>query len=411
MHTMKKQAVLCVDDENLVLASLTRELRRMLSADYVIETSEDGEDALDIFQELLEDGYDVPLVISDYIMPGMKGDELLRRIHERSPSTLTVMLTGQADMEGVTNAINSANLYRFMAKPWHQSDLALTVKEALRSYTQTRQLEEHYAMLENMNVILERQVKERTIELEAQHAELQEKHAQLHAANASKDKFFSIISHDLRSPLSTLLGFAQLLSKQIRTAPVETMTDYADKICNSAERLHALLENLLSWSRLQRGVMEHCPEEIALNELIEDNLALFASKADSKHIWLSSSVAENARVYADYNMVNTVVRNLLSNALKFCGSGDSIRVGATVSDRHVEVAVADTGPGIPADDLPKLFRTDSRYTNVGTAGETGTGLGLLLCQEMVEKNSGSIWVESELGSGTTFRFTLPKAYV
>lgn len=407
---MKKQAVICVDDERLVLTSLTRELRRMLDADYLIETSEDGEDTLEMFQELLEDGYDVPLVISDYIMPGMKGDELLRRIHEISPNTLTVMLTGQADMEGVTNAINAANLYRFISKPWHQTDLSLTVKEALRSYAQARQLEEHYAMLENMNVILEQQVKERTAELQAQHVELQEKNAQLHAANASKDKFFSIISHDLRSPLSTLLGFAQLLADQIRTASTDAVTDYAVKIRSSAERLNALLENLLSWSRLQRGVMEHCPEEIALHELIEDNLALFASKAESKQIWLSSSVAEHIEVYADYNMVNTVARNLLSNALKFSRSGDSIRVSAVESDRHIEIAVADTGLGIPADSLSKLFRADSHYTNIGTGGETGTGLGLLLCQEMVEKNSGSIWVESEVGKGTTFRFTLPKAH-
>ena len=407
---MKKQAVICVDDERLVLTSLTRELHRMLGADYLIETSEDGEDALDIFQELISDGYDVPLVISDYIMPHMKGDELLRRIHDASPKTLTIMLTGQADMDGVTRAINYANLYRFIAKPWHQSDLSLTVKEALRSYAQARQLEEHYAVLENMNAILEQQVKERTVELEARHLELQEKNTQLHASNASKDKFFSIISHDLRSPLSTLLGFAQLLSEQIRTAPIDLVAEYACKILNSAERLNALLENLLSWSRLQRGVMEHCPEEISLYELIEDNLALFASKAESKHIRLSSSVGEEVRVYADYQMVNTVARNLLSNALKFSRSGDSIQISATISDRHVEIAVADTGPGIHAEDLPKLFRVDSHYTNIGTAGEAGTGLGLLLCQEMVEKNSGSIWVESEIGKGTTFRFTLPKAY-
>jgi len=407
---MKKQAVICVDDERLVLTSLTRELHRMLDASYLIETSEDGEDALEMFQELLAEGYDIPLVISDYIMPSMKGDELLRRIHEISSNTLTIMLTGQADMEGVTNAINSANLYRFIAKPWHQSDLNLTVKEALRSYAQARQLEEHYAVLENMNAILEQQVKERTAELEVQHLELQEKNAQLHAANTSKDKFFSIISHDLRSPLSTLLGFAQLLSEQIRTAPLERMAEYADKIRNSAERLHTLLENLLSWSRLQRGVMDYCPEEMSFYDVAEDNLALFASKAESKQIRLSSSVAEDLRAYADYNMINTVVRNLLSNALKFSRAGDSINISATMSDRHVEIAVADTGIGILAEDLPKLFRVDSYHTNVGTAGETGTGLGLLLCQEMVEKNSGSIWVESEVGKGTTFRFTLPKAY-
>ncbi|MBD3306370.1 response regulator, partial [candidate division KSB3 bacterium] len=149
---MKEEIVLlCVDDEEMILRSLKRELNDELGKEYLIETAEGGKDALDLFTELVDDGYEIPVVISDHIMPGMKGDELLQRIHERSPDTLKVMLTGQADMEAVTNAVNTANLYRYIAKPWEKTDLILTVKEALHRYFQAKDLEDHRRHLERAN--------------------------------------------------------------------------------------------------------------------------------------------------------------------------------------------------------------------------------------------------------------------
>ncbi len=139
---MSKPVILCVDDEKIVLNGLKEQLKRAMGNDYSIETAEGGEDALEIFEELLEDNYEIPVIIADYIMPDMKGDELLKRIHDISPKTLKIMLTGQASTEGVTNAVNYANLYRYMGKPWQQEDLILTVTEALRSYFQDKQLEE-----------------------------------------------------------------------------------------------------------------------------------------------------------------------------------------------------------------------------------------------------------------------------
>src|SRR5210317_508339 len=133
---MKEPVILCVDDEEIVLRSLQRELNEALNNAYIIETAEGGYDALELFHELKRDGYDVPLLISDHIMPDMKGDELLRRIHEHSPGTLKIMLTGQADMQAVTHALNAADLYRYIPKPWETTDLIMTVKEALRRYGQ-----------------------------------------------------------------------------------------------------------------------------------------------------------------------------------------------------------------------------------------------------------------------------------
>ena len=152
---MTKQVVICVDDEMTVLRSLKAELKEAIGKDYLIEIAESGEDALALLEELLEDGYEIPLIISDYIMPDMKGDELLKRVHLISPQTLKIMLTGQADLEAVANAINQAKLYRYIAKPWQASDLSLTVKEAVNSYLQDKKLAAQNAQLQQMNQELE----------------------------------------------------------------------------------------------------------------------------------------------------------------------------------------------------------------------------------------------------------------
>ncbi len=238
-------------------------------------------------------------------------------------------------------------------------------------------------------------------------AERKRAEAELRDANASKDKFFSIISHDLRSPFNAVLGYMQLMFEDFETYEPEQLKQNIEHVYKSAERLYALLENLLTWSRIQRGAMKCKPEEFDLQEIAENNIDLFFSKAEQKRVLLKTSVQEGMGVYADYNMVNTVIRNLVSNALKFTSTDGIIEISAQNRNDHFEISVSDTGAGIPAEDLAKLFRIDVQYTNLGIDGEKGTGLGLILCQDLVEKNGGRIWVESEVAKGTTFRFTLP----
>jgi PAS domain S-box-containing protein len=158
---MKENVILCVDDEEMVLRSLRRELNRALSDEYIIETAEGGEDALEVFEELLNEGYEIPLVIADQIMPGMKGDELLKRIHARSPEILKIMLTGQADMKAVTNAVNQANLYRYIPKPWENTDFCLTIKEAVHRYFQDKKLEEQHKALQKLYAQAQQEITER----------------------------------------------------------------------------------------------------------------------------------------------------------------------------------------------------------------------------------------------------------
>jgi PAS domain S-box-containing protein len=241
-------------------------------------------------------------------------------------------------------------------------------------------------------------------------AELRAAHAELHALNASKDKFFSIISHDLRSPFSTLMGFSEILEQQADTLTREEIKSQAHWLHASAERVYALLENLLNWSRLQRGAMPCQPENISVAQIADDNLALFQSKAEQKQITLTGTIDDQAWVYADYAMVNTVVRNLLSNALKFTPTGGRIDLSARTLDAEIEVTVADTGVGMEPEDCARLFRIDEQHTTAGTDGEKGSGLGLILCRELVERNGGQIRVESQPGQGTTFRCTLPQSH-
>ena len=250
--------------------------------------------------------------------------------------------------------------------------------------------------------------KEAETQLLVIHNELKEKNAQLAELNASKDKFFSIISHDLRSPFNILLGYSNLLVENSeRYSPAE-LTSRAQKIQTSAKKLYTLLENLLTWSRIQRGAMEYEPEPIQLNEIIEETIDLFLSQAEHKTIVLHSASSPDMQVYADYQMLHTILRNLLSNALKFTPAEGRVEITARDDGAVVEIAIADTGVGINPADLPRLFRIDSQYTRQGTAGEKGTGLGLSLCKDLVEKNHGRIWVNSVMDNGTTFTFTIPK---
>jgi signal transduction histidine kinase len=230
--------------------------------------------------------------------------------------------------------------------------------------------------------------------------------------NASKDRFFSIVAHDLRGPFNPLLGMAKLMTRLPDDASPPEFRTMAESIYFSARGVYELLENLLAWSCLQRGRMEHEPEQLALHELADRNVKLFAEVAADKGIRLESSIAAGVTVHADRNMMNTVLRNLTSNALKFTPRGGWVTISAlpdTADAGMVTVTVSDNGLGIRPADQAKLFRMDVTHSTRGMAEEKGTGLGLLICQEMVERNGGRIWIESDgtPGRGTTVKFTVP----
>lgn len=225
--------------------------------------------------------------------------------------------------------------------------------------------------------------------------------------NAQKDKFFSIIAHDLKNPFNSILGLSQLLIEQINEKDYEGIEEYAGYIKQSTQKAMNLLINLLDWSRSQTGRMAFNPEKFDLVELIEENRLLFDGNANQKSITLTNHSSNNLFVYADRQMVSTIIRNLVSNAIKFTKEGKEIVVTAEKNGTNILVSIKDEGVGITPERIDKLFQIDSNDSTPDTNNEMGTGLGLILCKEFVNKHGGDIWVESEPNIGSTFYFTLP----
>jgi len=279
-----------------------------------------------------------------------------------------------------------------MSKPFVPEILLSKVKVFVDLYRQRRALEEE--------VQRRRQAE----------AALQEANLALSKLNADKDKFLSIISHDLRGPFNIVLGNAQLLIKKLDSMNKTDVQDATYSIYSGARAAYNLLENLLTWSQMQReGGIEFCPEPIELRGLAHETLEVLEQTAAQKGIGMRNLIAPGLWVQADQHMLETVIRNLTSNALKFTPRGGQVTLAARANGAVVNVSVKDTGVGISPADVAKLFRLDAQHTTLGTEKERGSGLGLIICKEMAERNGGQITVESELGSGTTVEFTVPRA--
>jgi len=230
---------------------------------------------------------------------------------------------------------------------------------------------------------------------------------ELREANASKDKFFSIIAHDLTNPFNAIIGFTSLLRQEYEHHTDDERKTMIDNIYKAADSTYKLLQNLLEWSKTQTHKLLIKPETIDLSVIAYDNISIFRSVAHNKNILLRSDIPFNSLIKADINMVNTVFRNLISNAIKFTDEGGEVVITSKNVDGFVEVCVADTGIGIKTENLNKLFSINEQVVTKGTANEKGTGLGLILCKEFIEKNGGRIRTESILGEGTKFIFTFP----
>ncbi|MGC9353915.1 MAG: ATP-binding protein, partial [Mariniphaga sp.] len=249
---------------------------------------------------------------------------------------------------------------------------------------------------------LEKIIRERTLELT-------QKNRELEIANQTKDKFFSIISHDLRSPFSGLLGILDLLTDEENTLSQEEQKGLLQSAKSSAHNTYELLENLLLWARSQMRTTTISAKKQNLSEVLKKNITLKRAIANQKKITLSGNFPDNLEALFDREMINTVIRNILSNAIKFTPLGGHVNLYATAKNDEVTISIADTGIGIEKNDAARLFDLD-KVNRAGTRGEKGTGLGLVICKEFVNNNNGRIWAESNKPQGTVFHFTLPAAH-
>lgn len=265
------------------------------------------------------------------------------------------------------------------------------------------------------NLILaeqKKQIEDTNEELTLQKEEIQIFAHKLEKANKTKDKFFSIIAHDLKSPFTALVGFSELLLKNHKEYNDDKRETYIKFINDGSIKTYKLLENLLTWAQSQTGRIQFAPEKININTLINETISLLIETAGNKRISFITDIEKDLSVNVDKNMINTVIRNLVSNAIKFTPKGGDITIKSrTIKDERnqafAEISVRDRGVGISSEIQSKLFKITETITTKGTEAETGTGLGLIICKEFVDKHGGKIWVESEAEKGSEFLFTIP----
>jgi two-component system, sensor histidine kinase and response regulator len=384
-----KPIILCVEDERIVLERLKDELKEVLCEDYSVETAENGEEALEVVTELLEENIEIPLVISDYIMPYMKGDDLLQRIHTISPDTFKVMLTGQATIDSITHVINHAKLYRYIAKPWEPADLKMTVTEAVRSYFQEKKLAQFYTELEN-------KITERTLELN-------EKNATLIQLNQEKNELLSIVAHDLKNPLSGIQGATEEMISALDEMHKDEMTEWLVMINRGSRQMFDLINNLLDVNVIESGKIKVSLTQVNIFPTLQSLINDYIERAKVKNLTLNFQYNNHAyNACVDKQLVHQILENLISNAIKYSPFGKNISIRVSQDEQYVRCEIEDEGPGLSDDDQDKLFSKFNRLTPQPTGGEQSTGLGLFIVKKLVESMHCKVWCESQLGQGATF---------
>ncbi len=393
MSGKSKYNILYVDDEynNLVV------FESAFFTNYNILTAISGREALKIIRE-----NEIHLIITDQKMPVMTGIELLEEISPEFPDIPSMIITAYSDIDFIIPAINKCGIFSYILKPWDSRDLKITIDNALAKYQLNK---DNKLLLENLrkaNEDLELKVSDRTVELNKTNKELL-------AINSLKDKLFTVISHDLRQPV---LSFEVLL---------ETIRSYKDKLTrekfevlttaiqSQLTEVKDLMDNLLNWAMVQMQYHELNKQDFDLKNSLKRNLELYREQANEKRIKLSLHENKgNEYVNGDENMYDVVLRNLLSNAVKFTDKNGKIDCSIDHTKSYIVVSIKDNGRGIPKETKEKLFKNMEMITTRGTAKEKGIGIGLKLCKEFVEMQGGKLSLESEVGEGSIFSFTVPK---
>ena len=437
---MKKRVIFCVDDEKIVLDSLKTELKNAFGQSYIIEIAESGIEALEAIDGLLEENYEVPLVIADYVMPVMKGDEFLAKSHEKLPNTLNILLTGQATVEAVTNSINSGGLFRYISKPWNANDLILTIKQALKSYDQEEQLKSKNIELLELSKSLEKKVKLRTLELEKTNVLLLKTHEEIKSQNKDlelyqnhlkelveertkdlniskenaeendrlKSAFLANMAHEIRTPMNGILGFSELLKNPEISG--EKQQKFVDIIFNNGQRLLNTLNDLMDISKLETGQVKLKLKEININDEVENMYSLFKLEATNKGLSFKLITPKENKaiiINTDREKLYGVLSNLIKNAIKYTEKGGSIEFEYKVEGEFLVFCISDTGIGIPEDRQKAIFDRFVQADIDDTKVYEGCGLGLSIAKSYAIMFKGSISVESVENKGSKFYFKIP----
>ena len=360
----KNYTILIVDDNPANLKVLGGVLK---GAGYNYRMAKSGMLALNILQITKPD-----LILLDIQMPEMDGFETCKKIKENQDNCNIpiIFLTANTDSDSVAKAFNAGGV-DYVTKPFNSDELLIRIQTHIKLKVQAEELSKQ---------------------------------------NAAKDKFFSIISHDLKNPLANIIGFSELIKENHHEIEPAKLLSFIDYIHNSAIFTLEILEDLLHWARIQQGSLKSEMHKINLSELLVNNISGHLPQALAKSILLKSNFEKNIYINGDEKMIAAVVRNLISNAIKFTPKGGLISVSTKQKIRNnkniIETIIKDSGVGIDKEDQKKLFKIEHNYQSKGTNNESGTGLGLILCKEFLNQNNGNIRVESTPKVGSSFIFEL-----
>lgn len=370
--------ILLIDDDQVDRAAVRRALKSS-GLEHELVEAPDGATGLRYSEDLSFD-----CVLLDYRLPDIDAFDVLKALLSgQNGNHAVLILTGEADQD-VAFRLMRAGALDYLSKPEAgPANLARAIR-----YARAR--------------------REFLSELDAARREAEEKSRALDALNKQKNLLFSIIAHDLRNPFQALLGLSDVLSRAVATKNIESVERRAQEINQAAGQAYALMEGLFAWASLQMDSIAVIKSDVDLEEIARETLEGAAELAAGKGLSLRSGCA-GFHVRANRDMLSAVLRNLISNAIKFTLPGGSVEIMAHPRGGDVEIAVADTGVGMSPNKVDDLFKLDRRATTNGTAGERGSGLGLLLCRDLVERQGGELKVESAVDHGTTFHFTLRNA--
>lgn len=398
MKTEEREFILIADDNPQNLQMLGNILR---DNGYKVAVAMDGFMVLDFIKTRQPDCF-----LLDVMMPRLNGIETCRELKALAEiqDIPVIFITGVTDTWNKLQAFEAGGV-DYITKPFQAEDVLARLKTHLMLRALRKQLQVQNDELQQE--IAERQKAE--MRLQETLEELQKTNLELQQVNVSKDKFFSIFSHDLKNSFALLLSYTNQLTPDFSAYKKEKLDYMVEIIRTTTNQTYALFENLLTWSRLQRGLVEPYFQQLSIASIVERSVNLLSQQAAQKQITLINAVQDKQPLAFDLKMIDAVIRNLLSNAIKFTRPGGTVTVSSSRDECAVIVMVADTGIGIPEATLANLFRIDTKTQRPGTEGETGTGLGLILCKDFIEKHGGTIWAESQVGQGTTFTFILPIA--
>ncbi len=386
----RRGQLLIVDDEREILKSLRRQFRR----DYDVYTAESADEAYSIMLQT-----PIHVIISDQRMPGVSGSEFFSRVKDDFPDAMRLLLTGYADIQAVISAVNDGNIFRYVLKPWDPSELASIVRDAFSRYMLTAQNRVLLTELQEANALLEARVTERTSLLEQANERLRQLVEQ-------RDIFIGMAAHDLRTPIQVVQGFTDLLL-HTRTRP-EEIRDFVIIIQETLRDMLTLLNNLLDITAIESGKILLHKADVNVREFIDRVVKLNRLIGEKKGIHLRTELDPDLpRFSFDRQRIEQVLNNLLSNAFKFSHSGTEVTLRVQKLDGEVLFTVIDQGIGIRADETSRLFNEFQRTSSKPTGSESSTGLGLSICRRLVDLHNGRIGVDSQVGAGSRFYFTLP----